>query len=312
MNALEQIGPLVVQRNKSSRNFEKWLTIGIFLIPAAVVYSWLVILPVIRAVQFSLYQWNGLGPLTDFIGLGNFTAIFSDEIFRIALGNNVFILAGSLLLQLPLALGLAMLLNSALPGRAAFRILFFMPFVVAEVITGILFNYIFRAASQGGLLNALLALIGIKGPVWLGAPETVMYAIFFTLTWKYFGYYVVLYLAGLQGIPTELKEAAQIDGAAGWNIFRHITLPLLGPTIRLTIYLSVIGSLQVFDLVWAMTRGGPVSASETMATYMYRSGFIQQRLGYGSAIALTIFLIAFSFSLIYQRYVMSQDVEGVL
>jgi raffinose/stachyose/melibiose transport system permease protein len=308
----EQTRQLPALGYNKSHSVEKWLTIAFFLVPPAAVYTWLVILPVIQAVQFSLYQWNGLGPLTDFVGLDNFmTAIFNDDIFRTALGNNTFIIAMSLLAQLPLALGLAVLLNSKLWGRAAFRIIFFMPFVVSEVITGILFTYIFRPTSQGGLVNAILGLVGIKGPAWMGEPDIVMYAIFATLTWKYFGYYVVLFLAGLQGIPAELKEAARIDGAARWGVFRHVTLPLLRPTITLTIFLSVIGSLQVFDLVWAMTRGGPVSASETMATYMYRSGFIRQQLGYGSAIAIIIFIIALSFSLIYQRYIMRRDLEGV-
>jgi raffinose/stachyose/melibiose transport system permease protein len=311
MSASEQIRHVSSTGYRRSRNIEKWLTIAFFLVPAAIVYIWLVILPVIRAVQFSLYQWNGLGPLTDFVGLDNFIkAIFDDKIFHIAIGNNWFIIVGSLLVQLPLALGLAVLLNSKLLGRAAFRIIFFMPFVVSEVVTGILFRYIFRTTSQGGLVNAILGLVGIKGPAWMGEPDIIMYAIFATLTWKYFGYYVVLYLAGLQGIPAELREAARIDGAGSWNVFRHVTLPLLRPTITLTIFLSVIGSLQVFDLVWAMTRGGPVNASETMATYMYSAGFIKQQLGYGSAIAIIIFVIAFSFSLIYQRFVMRRDLEG--
>jgi raffinose/stachyose/melibiose transport system permease protein len=313
MNATEQVRPNIPSvRYKTNRAIEKWWTIAIFVVPAAAVYTWMVILPVIRAVQFSLYKWNGLGPLTDFVGLDNFTkAIFSDDIFGIAIGNNVFIIVGSLLFQLPLALGLAVLLNSKLWGRAGFRIIFFMPFVVSEVITGILFTYIFRPTSQGGFVNAILGLVGIKGPAWLAEPDIVMYAIFATLTWKFFGLYVVLYLAGLQGIPAELKEAARIDGANNWGVFRNVVLPLLRPTITLTIFLSVIGSLQVFDLVWAMTEGGPVSASETMATYMYRSGFIRQQLGYGSAIAIIIFLIAFTFSLLFQRFVMRRDFEGV-
>ncbi len=299
------------QTGMSDKSLEKWITVLIFVGPAVLVYTWLVILPVIRAIQFSLYQWNGLGPLTDFVGLGNFIKVFGDDdVFRIAIGNNIFIIAGSLLLQLPLALALAIMLNRAgLWGRTAFRVIFFMPFVVSEVITGVLFTYIYRPLSQGGLLNAALSLVGIKGPAWLGEPDIVMYAIFAAITWKYFGYYVVLYLAGLQGIPSELKEAAMIDGAAGWGILRYIILPLLRPTIVLTIFLSVIGSLQVFDLVWAMTRGGPVSASETMATYMYRAGFLKQQLGYGSAVAIIIFVIALTFSLLYQRFVMRRYME---
>jgi len=291
-----------------TRNVEKWASIGILLLPALVIYTWMVILPVIRAAQFSLYSWNGLGPLTEFIGLGNFVAIMRDEVFRVALGNNLFIIVLSLLVQLPLALGLAVLLQSRLPGRAVFRTVYFMPYVISEVIAAFIFRYIFR--PEGGLINMVLGTLHITGPAWLADTHIVMYAVFVTLTWKYFGYHMVLYLAGLQGIPAELKEAAKIDGASSWETFRYVTLPLLTPTIRLTIYLSVIGSLQVFDLVWAMTRGGPVSASETMATYMYRAGFIKQQLGYGSALAIIIFLICFGFSLVYQHFAMRRDVEG--
>ena len=297
--------------SRRSRSIEKGFALAFFLVPAIVIYTWMVILPVVRAVRYSMYDWNGLGPLIDFVGLSNFQSILDDRVFQMALGNNFLILALSVLLQLPLALGLATLLQSRLPGRAAFRLLFFMPFVMSEVIAGILFNYIFRTASQGGLVNMMLQSVGIKGPAWMGDPDVVMYAVFFALTWKYFGYYVVLFLAGLQNVPDSLKEAARIDGANEIRVFRYVIVPLLRPTIVLTIYLSVIGSLQVFDLVWAMTEGGPVFASETMATYMYRSGFVRQQLGYGCAIAIVIFVIAFTFSLLYQRFVMRPDQEGV-
>jgi raffinose/stachyose/melibiose transport system permease protein len=300
--------PLLGYRN--TRNLEKWLAIALFLIPAAAIYIWLVILPVIKAAQFSLYQWNGLGPMVDFVGLDNFEAIFSDKIFREALGNNLFILVLSLAIQLPVALGLAVMLQRRLIGRAAFRTIFFMPFVVSEVITGLIFRFIFRTTAQGGLINILLDAVGIDGPAWMGEPDVVMWAIFVTLSWKFFGYHMVLYLAGLQGIPAELEEAAMIDGAGGWQVFRYVTLPLLGPTIRLTIFFSVVGSLQVFDLVWAMTRGGPVFASETMATYMYRAGFLKQQVGYGSALAIIIFVLCFGFSILWQRFAMRRDLEG--
>lgn len=311
-SSAQAYNPPLVKSKTTNRQSQKWLTVAFFLVPPALIYIWLVIVPVIRAVQFSLYKWNGLVPLyeSEFLGIGNFVAILSDDVFRIALGNNLFIVVMSLLLQLPIALGLAVLLQRKLPARAAFRTIFFMPFVLSEVITGIIFNYIFRA--QGGLINSMLEWINIDGPAWVGDPDLVMYAVFIAITWKYFGYHLVLYLAGLASIPFELEEAAKIDGAGRWQIFQHITLPLLAPTIRLTIYLSVIGSLQTFDLIWAMTRGGPVSASESMATYMFRSGFLKQQLGYGSGLAVVIFVIAFVFSIIFQRYAMRRDLQGAV
>ncbi len=300
-----------VVRSKGTRQTEKLVALVIFLLPATLVYLWLVILPVVRAIQYSMYDWNGFGPLVDFVGLQNYAAILDDRIFHVAIGNNGFILLLSLFVQLPLALGLATLLQSKLPGRAAFRLIFFMPYVVSEVITGLLFNYMFRTTAQGGLVNVALGAFGIDGPAWMGEPDLVMYAIFITLTWKYFGLYVVLFLAGLQNVPSELKEAARIDGASEWDVYRRVTLPLLRPTIVLTIYFSVIGSLQVFDLVWAMKGGGPVFQSETMATFMYRAGFLKQQIGYGNAVAVIIFLLAFTFSLLYQKYVMRRNLEGM-
>jgi raffinose/stachyose/melibiose transport system permease protein len=142
---------------------------------------------------------------------------------------------------------------------------------------------------------------------WLGDVNTVMIWVFVVITWKYFGLYLVLFTAGLQNIPSELEEAALIDGAGNGQVIRHVTIPLLGPTIRLALFLSIVGSLQIFDLVWVLTKGDPVNASNTMATYMYKFGFQRFALGYGSAVAVILFLLSFGFSILYQRYVMRRD-----
>jgi raffinose/stachyose/melibiose transport system permease protein len=189
--------------------------------------------------------------------------------------------------------------------------IYFLPFVLSEVVTGLIWSFIYHA--RAGLLNWLLALVfpTWDPPSWLGTPNLlVLLSIFVVITWKYFGYHMILYVAGLQNIPAEIEEAAQIDGASGWQVIRYIIIPLLGPTIRLTVYLSVLGSLQIFDLVWVMTQGGPANASNTMATYMYQFGFLRSQLGYGSSIAVIMFVICFSFSLIYQRQVMRRDFAG--
>jgi raffinose/stachyose/melibiose transport system permease protein len=135
---------------------------------------------------------------------------------------------------------------------------------------------------------------------------------FLVITWKYFGFHMILYLAGLQQIPHELQEAAAIDGASKWKTFRHVTLPLLGPTIRISVFLSIIGSLQLFDLVWVMTGGGPLDASNTMAVYMFDRGFERGRFGYGSAVAVLVFLLCFVFAIAYQRFVLRRDIRGAL
>jgi raffinose/stachyose/melibiose transport system permease protein len=294
---------------RSPIRWGKVATIAGFLLPAAIIYMGLVLLPVAQAVYYSFFRWNGLGPMTNFTGLANYARAFSDRIFVGALSHNLILVAMSLAFQLPLSLALALLIREIRWGRALFRTIFFLPFVLSEVITGVVWTFIYR--PQGGLINALLKLVapGVPETALLADPKTVLYALFVVITWKFFGYHMILYIAGLQNIPSEIEEAAAIDGCSRLQALRYITIPLLGPTIRLSIYLSVLGSLQFFDLIWIMTTGGPVSASDTMATYLYKFGFQRFQLGYGSAVAVVIFLLCFSFSLVYQRFAMRQDID---
>jgi raffinose/stachyose/melibiose transport system permease protein len=302
----------VIGRAAMGRPRIRWgqaITIAGFLLPAAIVYVGLVLLPVAQAVYFSFFRWNGLGPLEQFNGLANYVRIISDQAFLGALSHNLQLVVLSLAFQLPLSLGLALLIREISGGRAAFRTIFFLPFVLSEVVTGVIWNFIYR--PQGGLINALVQMVapGSEPSALLADPKTVLYALFIVITWKYFGYHMILYIAGLQNIPAEIEEAAAIDGCSRLQTLRYITLPLLGSTVRLSIYLSVLGSLQFFDLIWVMTTGGPVGASDTMATYLYKYGFQRFQLGYGSAVAVILFLICFSFSLIYQRFAMRRDFE---
>lgn len=302
-------GTDVAIRTRSRIHWDKVLTILVFLIPPLLLYIYLVIVPVAQAVYYSFFKWNGLGPLTDFVGLNNYARLLGEPVFRSAFTHNLFIAVSSVFLQLPFALGLALLLGRSLRGRAFFRVVLFLPYVLSEVVTGVIWSFIYRV--EGGLLNSTIQFFapGFKAVSWLGDPNLVMWAIFIALSWKYFGIYLILFLAGLQNIPLELEEAARIDGASSGQVTRYVVLPLLGSTTRLTIFLAIVGSIQVFDLVWIMTTGGPVNASETMATYLYKFGFQRFQLGYGSAVAVIIFLVAFSFSLLYQRYVMRRDLN---
>jgi raffinose/stachyose/melibiose transport system permease protein len=282
------------------------LTVAAFVLPAAAVYSLFVLYPLVQAGYYGLYRWKGLGPLQDYVGLQNFDRVLHDEIFRRAFGHNLIILGLSLTIQLPLAIGLALLVRRRMRGRAFFRTVFFLPYVLSEVVTGVIWTFIYQPNS--GLNDLLGALIpGFQPRGWLADPDTVMFPLFAVITWKYIGFHFILYLAGLQGIPRELEEAALIDGASPARATRDVTLPLLGPTIRLSVFLSVLGSLQFFDLIWIMTTGGPANGSHTMATYMYEFGFKRFALGYGAAVSLVIFVICFGFSLAYQRFVMRRD-----
>jgi raffinose/stachyose/melibiose transport system permease protein len=312
LSALGQAPTSDPSPQRRNTRWDEVAAIILFLAPAIGLFVIFMVAPVIYAAFISLFSWKGFGPPKDFIGLGNYAKILQDKVFLKAAIHGGTILVLSLCIQLPLSLGLSLLVGRDLPGRSFFRTIFFMPFVLAEVSTAYIWRFMLEADPQTGMLNALLKLIGLKTVPWLGSIDTVMLAVFITLTWKYFGYHMLLYLAGLQNIPTEVEEAAAIDGANSWQTLRYITLPLLGPTIRLTVYLSVLGSVQQFTTVQLMTKGGPVYASEMPVTYMYNFGFTRFQYGYGAAAAMLLFAVCYLFSVIYQRFVMQQDVAGAV
>ena len=294
--------------DKSRGGRVPWTVVFFFLLPALALYLLFVIYPVSQSLHYSLYDWNGLEALDKLVGFDNFRRAFADTQFRDALLHNGIIIGLSLLLQIPVALGLALLLDQRLKGRGLFRTFFFAPYVLSEVVTGVVWRQILR---PNGLVDQTLAGVGGESLIqeWLADPDIVLYSLFFVISWKYVGFHMVLLLAGLQQIPDELKEAAAIDGATGSQTFRRITLPLLGPTIRISMFLSVVGALQLFDLVWATTRGGPIGASSTMATYLYEQ-FRKGLWGYASAVSIIIFLLSLVFALLYQRTALRRDLEG--
>jgi len=289
------------------RRLQDTLLIALFLLPALILFLLFVIYPIFRSIYFSMFDWNGLGPAVDFVGLQNFKDILTDKVFLKAISNVLLIIVFSVGIQLPLALALAVMVGRGLPGRGLFRTIFFMPYVLSEINVAIMWMLLYNPDPDRGLLNAIVTALGGESIGWMSNTDIVLVSIFIALTWKYFGFHMLLYLAGLQNIPLELEEAARIDGANSFQNFFYITLPLLGSTIRTSVYLSVLGSIQQFIMVWIMTKGGPVNASETLATYMYRFGFVRFQLGYGSAVAIYMFILCLIFSLIYQRLTRRPD-----
>jgi raffinose/stachyose/melibiose transport system permease protein len=283
------------------------LNVVLFLFPAFTLFMAFVVYPVFQSLYYSMFDWKGFGPAVDFVGLGNYQRILTDRAFMKALGNALLIVLLSLGVQLPLSLAMALMVGRNLPGRTFFRTILFMPYVFSEVITAIMWMGLYNPDPDRGLLNALLVTFGLKPQAWLGDPNQVIGCIFVVLSWKYFGFHMLLYIAGLQNIPQEIEEAALIDGATRRQLITYITLPLLWGTIRTSIYLSVLGALQQFGIIWVMTKGGPVNASDVMATYMYRYSFVRFQLGYGSAVALVMLLISLLFSVAYLRLIRQQD-----
>lgn len=297
------------QRDKRRRGLNKSLFIAAFLLPGMAIFLLFVLMPIGQSAYFSLFDWNGFGPLTDFVGGGNYSRLFSHSVFQAAITHSLLIMTLSLVIQLPIALALALVVGRGkLRGKKFFRTVLFVPFVFSEVITALIWRAVL-SPDPGALMNAALGSIipGYQPISWLGDRNIVMFAVFIVLTWKYFGFHMILYMAGLQGIPGDLEDAARVDGANELEVLRFITLPLLGSTIRLTIFLSVLGSFQQFVLVKVMTDGGPVNSSELIATYLYKYGIQRFEMGYGSAVAVVMFAITFFFSIGYQRILMRQD-----
>lgn len=303
--------PRPISAEKRTADRDRAVTITLFLLPGFVLFLLFVIWPVIQSAYFSLYQWNGLGALDDFVGLQNYERAINHTVFQKSLLHSGIILVLSIAVQLPFALFLSIILTRGhTVGRGLFRSAFFIPYVFSEVITAIIWSYVYH--PNGGLVSSVVEWLvpGDQGTIALLAdPQVVLYAIFAVLTWKFFGFHLLLYMAALQNVSPDIENAARVSGANEWQVLRYITLPLIGSTIRLTVYLSVLGSLQQFIVVWILTEGGPINASELIVTYLYKVGIQRMSLGYGSAIAVLLFLMTLTFSLGYQRAVMRQDYE---
>ncbi|WP_245974339.1 carbohydrate ABC transporter permease [Bosea caraganae] len=277
----------------------------LFLPPALLLFTIFVVLPIVEAAWYSGFNWNGFGTPTKWIGLDNYWFVFDSRGFGTAFRNNLLIIAVSLVIQLPLALSLALILAERFRGSVALRMLFFLPYVLAEIATGLIFSFIYD--GNYGLLASIFRAFGAEAPHLLASTQTSMLAILIVVVWKYFGFHMMLFIAALQGMDKNLVEAARIDGASRMQVLRHIVVPLLYPTIRLSIFFAVVGSLQLFDLVMPLTRGGPADSSNTMVSFLYNNGVSRMRVGYGSAIGVILFVICVTFAFTYKRWFMRDE-----
>jgi len=283
----------------------------ILLAPGLILFVGFVFIPILIAAYYSFFNWSGYGPLNDPIGFKNYSYAFKDPAFIQAIEHTLTLTVASLAIQGPLSIGIALLLNRKFFGRAFLRTVIFAPYVLPPAVTGVMWSLILQ---PNGFMDQVLKAFGLGGLVqlWLANVHIVLWTNFVVLTWQYIGFGIVLLLAGLQGIPNELKEAAAIDGAGPWEVTRRITLPLLAPTIRIWGFITVIGSLQVFDVVWVLTEGGPAGASSTIATYMDLEGVQSTDFGFAAAIAVILFAFCFVFALFYQRFALRRDTRGAL
>lgn len=301
------------RRRRRGPGVAERLEIAALTVPATLVFLAFVIFPVAMAGYYGFFRWEGYGAPTDFIGFQNYLTIIKDPLFHDALQHNLFIVVLSLVFQGPAAILLALLLNRKMRGQSLIRVLIFVPYVIAEVVVGTGWGLMLQS---NGAVNDFLGEIGLEGLTteWLSDPDIAIWTLMGIITWKYVGFAVIIFLAGLQGIPEELYEAAAIDGASYWQVQRRITLPLLAPTMRIWVFLSMIGSLQLFDLVYIIWGQyiASTAGTSTMATYMVSYGRNAGSYGYGNAVAVVIFVISMVAALIYQRFVLRRDTDGAI
>jgi raffinose/stachyose/melibiose transport system permease protein len=272
-----------------------------FVAPALLIYLFYFVYPIPASAFYSLFKWDGISPLSDFRGMDNWFRMIKDGLFWNSFRNNIIVVVASLLIQLPLGLGIALLVSSKLIGSRFLKLIYFLPMMLSAVAIGMTWNYIYE--PNYGLLNELLKRFGLGTFVsgWLGDPDVALGAVIATMSWQYIPFYMVIFAAGLAGIPEELLESAVIDGANSFQKFVKIILPLLRGTIRTAAVLSLTGSMKYFSLVFVMTEGGPNNATELMATYMYKQAFTSFNMGYGSTIALTMFFFSIVLTLFTLR-----------
>ena len=269
----------------------------ILILPWVIGFLVFLAYPMLRSLYLSFTSYNLLSP-PEWVGLRNFQRIFSDEDFWQSLKVTLFYALGSVPGGTIIAMALAMVLAQKLRGVNFWRTIFFLPSILSSIAVAVLWLFIFR--PQDGLLNMMLGVFGIKGPDWLLSESWALPALIL-MSWWSVGGQIVIYLAGLKGIPEVLYEAAEIDGATSLTKFRYVTLPMLSPTIFFNVVLAIIGALQVFDVGWVMTRGGPNKATLFYMLNLYERAFQLGQMGYASALAWILFIIIMIITLLVVR-----------
>ena len=275
----------------------RYYTIIIFLIPALTIFTLFVVLPIGEAAYYSFFRWNGYGAPEKFVGFKNYEFLFKNRVFILSLKNNFYIIAISLFVQLPFALLIALMISDKLRGAAFFRTVFFLPFILAEIVTALIWAYIYD--GNYGLVAAIWGFFGAEAPFVLGDKDWALVAILIVIFWKFFGIHMMIYIAGLQAISKEVLEAAKVDGAGPITTAFRIKIPMLIPPIKLSVFLSLLGSLQLFDIIMPLTGGGPSNVTHSMVSYLYYFGVMRMKVGFGSAVGVVIFLICLFLSLIH-------------
>lgn len=301
MNTVNGAGwaiPLSRSRRWRSQSFHEAVAGYLFILPGLLPMIVFAFLPIVGGLAVSLLDWNLVQPWK-FAGLQNYAKLIHDHEFWNAFRVSATYMVGVVPSGTILALALALALNSGRRGVVLYRTIYFLPVVTATVAVGMLWRWLY--IKDIGLIDSLLLQVGIEGPDWLGSVHWALPAVMIMSVWKGLGYTMVLYLAGLQGIPEHLYEAAKIDGAGAWQRFRHVTLPMLSPTTFFILVLGIIGGFQVFDQIFVMTAGGPMRSTVSTSFFIYETGFQFLKMGYAAAAAWIMFVVVFVATIIQWR-----------
>lgn len=283
----------------TKRAIKNTATAYLFLLPNLIGFLIFTLIPIICSMGLSVMEWDSANPMV-FVGLDNFKRLLTDETFRISLWNTFYYSVFTVPLTMAAALGLALILNQKLKGINIFRTIFFFPHVASLVAIAVVWNLLFHP-TLGPVNNLLRALGAANPPGWTSSIHWAMPVIIIVSVWKSMGYYMILYLSGLQAIPAELYEAAKMDGANAFQRFKSITLPMLTPTTFFVSIMLTIACFKVFDLVSVMTNGGPGRATNVLVLHIYNTAFINYEFGYASAISMVLFLIVLVITIIQFR-----------
>jgi len=285
------------KRKTIDKKVKKTITISLFIAPALIIYSLYVIYPILTTLNYSFFEWNGISDKV-FIGMDNYTKMLNDDVFWISLKNNAWVVLASVFIQIPLGLIMALFLFAPIRGIRFFNGIYFIPFLMSTVAVGILWRLMYDPIN--GTINQLINFLGFENIAWLSDKNTAIFSVLLVIVWQFAPFYMILFKAGIVGISEEMYEAADIDGANYLQKFAKITLPLLAPTIVTSSILAIVGSLKSFDLFYIMTGGGPNHGTEILGTYMYKQAFVNFNMGYGSAIAFVMFILALVVVIIIQ------------
>ncbi|WP_391574212.1 carbohydrate ABC transporter permease [Cohnella sp.] len=287
----------------TSARIKGFIVIGI--LPALLIYLFFVVIPIFWSAYYGFFDWKGIGA-AKFIGFDNYAEVVRDPIFWKGFKNNMLIVVASVFGQVPIAMILALLLTRTNLFQRIIRASVFMPMVLSSVVVGIIWSYIYH--PQIGILNFVLDATGLETlkRAWLSEPSISMYMIMIPIIWNYIGPYMIIFIAALQNIPSEINDAAQLDGVGSSRKLFQITLPMIWDTIKVVVVLCISGSLKAFDLIYVMTGGGPAHTTEVLASYMYNSTFNVYRFGYGSAISTSIIILSLIL-ILGSQYLMKRD-----